>query len=400
MFDSTDQYETGLVLSNKQLKELIQSSKPEKIEDLPIEVFPRYISAEMIAAAPESHKDVLNRIAFDIGIRNVNQRLTLEKKYGDEVASALFYFSDHGDKSEYKSFKRKLKKLIVLYKTWSSSKDQVVWLSILPHIQLLNSDVEGLYSEVKALTNAKSILHDNLVSAELEDKMQFQVEMENLLTHYERCDDLLGKYFHLRLMIIGKDMHGLSLKLKSTSKEAKSIQAQINKHHEELIEMSQSTFLPFLSKRANTDMKAKVTEKINILVEDKNALEVPISETDLIHWLDAVADAAITSSDKSQVKLLLNKIRMLLFHLLQKFCEQQEAAAVDVAQNPFNHSSPENMIKYLIKSEEFILNYFQEKKQDTAAWFGDLAGTKVDMLNDLEKSLFKELKRSKKFLKK
>ena len=207
----------------------------------------------------------------------------------------------------------------------------------------------------------------------------------------------MSQYYHLRLLVIGADMRALSTKIKDSKELVAIVQDNINQNYARLDKLTGKSLLPGLKAKGNKDFIDKLRQQTNALLSQKQALEVPISETALISWLDVVVDASLTEDKRQGSIALLGRVRMTLFHLLQQFCIQQEAAAMDVAQHPFSQTSPETVIKFLLQSEGFILQYFQNKRLETASWMGDLAESKVDMLGKIEKQLLKELKKNAKF---
>ncbi|MDX1335079.1 MAG: hypothetical protein R3312_04790, partial [Gammaproteobacteria bacterium] len=79
------------------------------------------------------------------------------------------------------------------------------------------------------------------------------------------------------------------------------------------------------------------------------------------------------------------------------YCAQQEASAMQIARNPFLQIDAKQAIKYMLMSEQFILDYFSKKKSKNAAWISDAAQVKMEDLEKLEKDILTELKRSSKF---
>ena len=50
----------------------------------------------------------------------------------------------------------------------------------------------------------------------------------------------------------------------------------------------------------------------------------------------------------------------------------------------------------MLKSEQFILDYFANKKKDTTAWLSGAAKVKIEDLDGLEKEILTELRRTTK----
>lgn len=395
---------TPAVLSIDEFKTLLNTASVTDIEKIPVDTLPRVIPDEIIASVNGEKRKLLENIIFDLNMREVNERLVIEANYNTDVSNALFYFSDYFGKENYSIMSKKLAELARVYKEWKADRLESKRLSMLPRIVELNNFVDLLRTETKSIVNAQQTLKTHIADAKSQDKAQFQAEIKNLHYVIQRNQDKMAQYYYLRLMVIGADMRYLSTKIKSSASAIEKIEEKIAGLRKDLIKVTGQTALFQFSKAKHNPIASKLQTDINQLIEDKAKLDVPISETHLIAWLDVVVDASVTIDDttrESQPNLLslINKIRMTLFHLLQTYCVQQENAATEVAQNPFSQAAPEEFIKFVIKSEEFILNYFKQKRIETAAWMGDLAESKVDMLNDIEKSLLKELKRNSKLSK-
>lgn len=392
------------VLSINEFKEVLSTATIQELQSIPIDSLPRVIPDEIIASVNGEKRKILENIIFDLNMREVNERLQIEASYSSTISNALFYYTDYYGKENFSVMSKKLAELARVYKEWKEDRQENKRLSMLPRINELNNFVDLLRSETKSIISAQVTLKEHVQFAKEEDKAQFYAEIENLRYMIHRNQEKMSQYYYLRLLVIGADMRYLSVKIKDSADAVKRIQEKINHFRNDLLKISSNASLFNFSKPKTNPLADKLQHDINELIQEKSSLEVPISETNLIGWLDVVVDASISESDdeKQNIKgtvTLVNKIRMTLFHLLQAYCIQQENAAVEVAQNPFSQASPEDFIKYVIKSEEFLLNYFKQKRIETASWMGDLAESKVEALNDIEKNLLKELKRNSKLKK-
>ena len=305
-------------------------------------------------------------------------------------------FSDYFGKENFTRLNKKLVELGLLYKTWKIDQDEQKRQDLLPKIKEINGLIDVIRQETRSVIQAKETLEQSLTQVK-DDKAQFVAEIENLQYIISRNEQKMSQYYHLRLLVIGADMRALSTKIKDSKELVAIVQDNINQNYARLDKLTGKSLLPGLKAKGNKDFIDKLRQQTNALLSQKQALEVPISETALISWLDVVVDASLTEDKRQGSIALLGRVRMTLFHLLQQFCIQQEAAAMDVAQHPFSQTSPETVIKFLLQSEGFILQYFQNKRLETASWMGDLAESKVDMLGKIEKQLLKELKKNAKF---
>ena len=393
-------FDSKTVLSIQDFKKLLHKLTPAEIQQIPIDCLPRVIPDEIISSVPDDKRMVLENMIFELNMREVNERLNIESRYSTEISSALFYYSDYFGKESFNVLQKKLAELAALYQEWKEDKDEQKRLTMLPKVKELNTLIEAIRVETKSIIEAKGILENNLQTAVDDDQGHFIAEISNLSYMINRNEEKMAQYYYLRLLIIGADMRYLSLKIKDSADEIAIIEDKITQNHKRLSKLSGNSFIPGISKKGNQDFLDKLRQETNELLELKKTLEVPISEVALVDWLDVVVDASLTDNKRPGSDTLVGKIRMILFHLLQQYCLQQEAAAMDVAKNPFSQADPEQVIKFLLQSEEFILEYFKKKRIETAAWMGDLADSKVGMLNDIEKILLKELKKNNKLVKK
>lgn len=383
------------ILSIQEFTQILRTATPDEIEKIPLDLLPKVIPDELIEATSGRLRKILENIIFELNMHEVNVRMEIETKYAADVSSALFYFSDYFGKENFTRLNQELTELNLLYKTWQFDKDEQKRLALLPKITELNGIISLIRFETKSIIEAKQVLEANFTLAG-DDKSRFAAEIKNLEYVIARNQKKMSQYYYLRLLIVGADMRHLSTKIKDSYDLLTIVQESIDEKNQYLDTLTSNTFLPRLSKKADPDLADKLRKEINDLLAQKKALEVPISETALIAWLDVVIDAALTTDNRPGSAGLLGRVRMTLFHLLQQYCEQQEASARDVAKNPFSQASPEDVIKFLLQSEQFILDYFKKKRIETASWMCDLAKSKVDMLDGIEKTLLKELKRNAK----
>lgn len=111
-----------------------------------------------------------------------------------------------------------------------------------------------------------------------------------------------------------------------------------------------------------------------------------------------IVEASLNEESKVRVVKSLRQARISLYYLLNKFCAAQEASALQIAQNPFIQVNPEKAIKFVLMSEQFILNYFTKKKNTATAWLSGAAENKIAELDQLQKDILVELRKASKSL--
>ena len=199
----------------------------------------------------------------------------------------------------------------------------------------------------------------------------------------------------MRLKVLARAIHQ-KRKLIETREETVQIkQQELDVLHEDLQE-KQGLWKRAMKRKQTADETKELQQRIHELVNEIKASEVVIAESDLMLWLDAIVEASLDDGAKQRITKSLRQARISLYYLLSKFCESQEASALQIAQNPFLQVNPEKAIKFVLMSEQFILDYFTKKKNTATAWLSGAAETKIAELDQLQKSILSELKRASK----
>ena len=133
---------------------------------------------------------------------------------------------------------------------------------------------------------------------------------------------------------------------------------------------------------------------------EQKSKEIAISENDLTLWLDTIVDVSLHPFTREKSRKVVSDARVALYNLLNKYCMSQEGGAKQIARNPFLQIDAKQAIRFMLMSEQFILDYFSKKRNENTAWISDVAQVKMEDLDGLEKDLLDELKKSSKFLKK
>ena len=148
-----------------------------------------------------------------------------------------------------------------------------------------------------------------------------------------------------------------------------------------------SKLMPWVNRKQLEENKERLSElHQRILSEDW-----VMSETQLMRWLDVLVDANLYATDRAE---LLQSARDDMYFLLTAFCEQQEAAARNVARNPFVQADPQQAIQFMLMSERMILDYFARKRAEINEWLGTTAADRLQSLDGLEKELIAEMKKN------
>jgi hypothetical protein len=232
-----------------------------------------------------------------------------------------------------------------------------------------------------------------------EDRKQFDFAGERLRNSHEDVERLLAEYFLLRLMIINREMQEKNRQANRLEEEAEHIQHDIDMLREEL-ERSQTLWKRAVQRgKANREAE-DIQRRIGQLVAEQKAREIAINENDLTLWLDTIVDVSLHPFTRQQSRRVVAEARVALYNLLNKYCMNQEGSAMQIARNPFLQVDAKQAIRFMLMSEQFILDYFSKKRNENTAWISDVAQVKIEDLDLLERDILAELKRSSRFMKK
>lgn len=134
-------------------------------------------------------------------------------------------------------------------------------------------------------------------------------------------------------------------------------------------------------------------ERLQKLTRERDELEMPLSEQELLHWLDVLTDASLLI-DAQMLQNQAQRKRLLLYRLLNAYCLQQEESARRVASNPLSQLDAREAIEYFLGSEKFILRYFSEKRQDVTLWVAGAARERLDTLDRVRDTILSDYRRT------
>lgn len=386
------------VLNLNTLIQLFRSLPPERIAQIPVEQLPENIPMNITNNLPLANRSAVEDLLLAASSYHLARRSRDEQTYGDKVVSALDRAKFCGDTANVRVFKDKIVSMVNMLQDYKRNREKYeigLFVKNISHIDGLLVDVR---SEQVDAHKALKLLADTEPKGEA-DRERFNTAIDKLKIQAVAVDKLLGEYYVLRLKVMARAINGKRLELEEYEQSIEDIPAQIVELRKKL-ETSHSLWRRTLSRRKAIEEAKAIQDQISELVHQMKEGEVVIAENDLTLWLDTIVDASLNEHSKNRVSRPARDARISLFYLLNKFCSQQESSARQIAQNPFLQIDPEKAIKYVLMSEQFILNYFANKKKDTTAWLSGAAKAKIDELDDLEKDLLTELRRSTKLMRK
>lgn len=379
--------------SLEDFRRMVMTLTPEQLASIPIDQLPDEIPEELLDAAPAISKPVIEEIIFELNTREIHLQMEYAERFPPEIVDALNLTRHFAQLPYQELFNARVSELLLLYKRGEKSLDAKERQWQVAKIREIDRVIPEFKMESKCIVRAYLLLEDGLAHA-AQFRPRFEVAIQELKRRFAQIDGTLGRYFFLRLAIIGNEMLRHENKIKNSQTAILTLQDKIDLDHFELEKLKSS--FGFFTAKAKGEMIEKLKENIRANMEEKKTQEVLISETDLTGWFDVVVDASISSLQPRNSEAILRKVRNSLYRLLNYYCLLQEQAALQIARNPFLQNDPKKMIRFMLQSEQFILNYFAEKRSEMAAWLGDAAESRIEKLGVIEKELLKELKRNAK----
>ena len=381
-------------LSLQQLIKLLQTLPPARISELPIERLPNNIPADIAEKVPMASRTAVDDLIMAANSFNLKRRMSDQESYGDQLVAAFDKAKTTSGSANFRVFNNKILLLVDMLQATQRGTKKVGNITFVKQIEAINnllidvrSERVSLYESLAALKKVKPINN--------EDAKRFAYSVQLLLKQTSNVSKVLSEYYILRLKVLARAIHQ-KRKLIETREETVQIkQQELDVLHEDLQE-KQGLWKRAMKRKQTADETKELQQRIHELVNEIKASEVVIAESDLMLWLDAIVEASLDDGAKQRITKSLRQARISLYYLLSKFCESQEASALQIAQNPFLQVNPEKAIKFVLMSEQFILDYFTKKKNTATAWLSGAAETKIAELDQLQKSILSELKRASK----
>ena len=390
------QINTGIQapLSLKQFIKLLQTLPPARISELPIERLPNNIPADISEKIPMASRSAVDDLIMNANSFHLKRRMRDQEIYGDQLVAALDKAKTTTGSANLRVFKNKILLLVDMLQAAQRGTRKVGNATFVKHIGSINNLLIDVRSETINLHESLALL-ENAKPVDDDDKKRFATFTTLLRKQTGSINKILSEYYILRLKVLARAIHQ-KRKLIETREESIQIkQQQLDMLRADLQE-AQSLWKRTMKRKQTIDETKEIQQRIYDLVNEIKASEVVIAESDLILWLDAIVEASLNEESKQRVAKSLRQARISLYYLLNKFCAAQEASALQIAQNPFIQVDPEKAIKFVLMSEQFILNYFTKKKNTATAWLSGAAESKIAELDQLQKDILIELRRASK----
>ena len=371
------------------LEEFVNFARSKPIHELvglPVERLPDSIPAEMIRNTAQPLRGVLEKMAFDLGVRELREQQLFEQMFGTTAARAIDLAHDNEAEIAHQRLRQKIQDLEPTLEKWRSRKmtNYAMGQAIIP----LRESVTQIHSLRARLARATLVLQDCQKNpTQFADKLRLNIARLN--TQSREIDAALGVFHSLHLEIVAAEMREKHQQIQASDSNKKELFEQLQAL-EEIIRRPVSLadkLMPWANRKQVEENKERLSElHQRILSEDW-----VMSETQLMRWLDVLVDANLYAADQAQ---LLDSAREDMYFLLSSFCEQQEAAARNVARNPFVQADPQQAIQFMLMSERMLLDYFARKRAEISEWLGTAATDRLQSLDGLEKELIREMKQN------
>lgn len=381
-------------LSLKQFLRLLQTLPPSRISELPIEQLPSNIPSDISEKVPIASRSAVDDLIMEANSFHLKRRMRDQETYGDNVVAALDKAKTTSGSANLRVFKNKILLLVDMLQKAQNGTKKVTNETFVKHIGAINNLLIDVRSETIQLHEKLAIL-DNVKPANDDDKERIEYSKKLLFKQTTTVGKILSEYYILRLKVLARAIHQKRKLIETREATTKEKQQKLDILREQLDEV-QTLWKRTMKRKQTKDDTKEVQQQIYELINEIKASEVVIAEDDLILWLDAIVEASLNEESKKRVSNSLRQARISLYYLLNKFCASQEESALQIAQNPFIQVDPEKAIKFVLMSEQFILNYFTKKKNTATSWLSGTAETKLAELDQLQKDILIELRRASK----
>lgn len=371
-------------------RKMIQTLSPKELRELPPEKLPMHIPADIIDDAPYELQSVLEDLVFAAEAHQMNERSDIETEFGLEAAEAVEMSRQGGSATLNRMFKGRIEKLQLLHARWEASESAEDLRMLVENIRQLDDLLPLVREDGASITRSCTVLQELIPKAGLR-QATFAEARQSLVDYLHVIDECLGEYFVVRLMVMGVELQRTANRVEGMDSEVEDIDKDMRMIQRNIQNIVNVQKVP----EAKISSHPEIQNLQNQLVElqrRRESNDVLISEKDLIEWLDLIVDASLSPAGQEKLEGRTKDMRMALFQLLVRYCKSQEDAARQVANNPFSQADPEQTIRFMLKSEEFVLDYFANKRRNLTEWLGEAAQKKMDSLQGIEANMIATMK--------
>jgi hypothetical protein len=371
-------------------RKMIGSLSPAELRALPPEKLPMHIPEDVIEDAPYEMQKILEDLVFSAEAHQMNERMEIESRFGIAAVDAVELSRQGGSSTLNRMFKGRIEKLQLLHTRWEASESQEDLRSLIDNIYQLDDLLPLVREDGASITRSCAALQELIPRSE-EFQVTFAEAKQTLVSYLHVIDECLGEYFVVRLMVMGVELQRTATHVEGMDTESEQIDKDVRMIQRSIKNIINVQKIPENKISTHPEVQ-NLQNQLAELQRQKESTDVLISEKDLIEWLDLIVDASLSPTGQEKLDGRTKDMRMALFQLLVRYCKSQEDAARQVAKNPFSQSDPEQTIRFMLKSEEFVLDYFANKRRNLTEWLGEAAQKKMDSLQDIEDSMLSTMK--------
>ncbi len=377
-------------ISMKVFRKMVVNMSPADIMRIPLESLPDDMPVSLVEEVPNEIKPAIEHLMMERNSVALKTRNVISGELGNQGLAAIDLSKQVGDKANMRTLTFKLAEIDEMV-------ERMLEKPCLENDQLLSKFIDNTNKMLPDLlseqTQTARGIDTLLQEAKLPESLQDTVDIARDKLHNQKraIDNLLGKYYAERVNIAQGVMTRRIEALEAMEAEQLFTHREIEKYRVELIKKRKRASMPF-GKKKNIDAIEELKARINHLSSKMKTNQIPIDSNELTLWLDSIVDASLHETAKQRVAMKIHMARKDLLLLLHSYCEQQESTAMQIARNPFLQIEPEKVIGFAMKSEQFILNYFQEKRAEVTSQISMAASMKMEALLIIERDILKELK--------
>ena len=379
-------------LTLQQFVGLIKKLSPAKIAQLPLDIIPTNIPADVAEHAPASSRAAVEDLLMTLNTAHLKKRIADVENYGEKIVGSMDKAKNSCTSNTLRVFKNKILTLIELLQVAKKEDKFVPEKNLVSLLSSINNLLIDVRSESYLMVNTLDILCAVKPNSE-QDRKRFEALIKRIKTVVTVTENTLGEYYILRLKLLSKIISEKKKNIEAHEKTSAKHKKELLILREEL-DKTKGLWNRTIKRKATLAEEEIVQSRIQELINVINRNETVISENDLILWLDTIVDASLSERSQARAANSLRTARISLYYLLNRFCKGQEESAIQIAQNPFIQVDPEKAIRYMLMSEQFILDYFMKKKNEKTAWLSGAAENKIAELDNLQKEILAELKRA------
>ena len=374
-------------LSPDAFRRMMEHLSAEQLRELPDSLLPDPIPVEIVDEISDPAKrGVIEELIWS----RSNQDLALSRDVQDTLSGPVLAALETVDGS-HGSGSEELDRLVTqvsqdqgrksLNEDWLDDSDQT--------LKRARELGRTLSTELMSLERAAAVLE----SRPSEDVAKRVATAHKRARHIiDKLYPVLRRYHLLELDIAHREMKFRQWQCESSLVRMRELDKSIQVVSEKL-EYQRRLTVRLLRPRLAQRQRETLLERLQKLTRQRDEVEIPLSEEELLHWLDVLTDASLLI-DADMLQNQAQRKRLLLYRLLNAYCLQQEESARRVASNPLSQVDAREAIEYFLGSEKFILRYFSEKRQDVTLWVAGAARERLETLERVRDLILSDYRRT------